>query len=256
VAPRSHRRRDGAGAALWNVSVAALPLDNNIFVYVYGANLKPLQLTSPVIVLSNTPQQPFVVPMILANPSPPSLVQGTVQLVAGPAGLSMTPVNFTLQPNGQVLLAPTLNITSGSPASTTSVSQLFSLRVSYHDVPIQNSGARNFDLHYTAYPDSRYWQTSASAQGVNCFRNITAYGTGKYASYGQCDNINLYQAVTTETSSLGSLGIVFNDKTYFQANTVKGGWNSGVFNASLYPNLLAQKLTAKWSICTPAFIFC
>jgi hypothetical protein len=165
-------------------------------------------------------------------------------------------VNFTLQPNGQVLLAPTLNITSGSPASTTSVSQLFSLRVSYHDVPIQNSGARNFDLHYTAYPDSRYWQTSASAQGVNCFRNITAYGTGKYASYGQCDNGNLYQAVTTETSSLGSLGIVSNDKTYFQPNTVKGGWASGGFNASLYPNLLAQKLTAKWSVCTPAFIFC
>ena len=250
------RDATGTSGILWNVGVAALPLDTNIYVYVSGVDLKPLVLTRPVIIQTNVPQQPFLMPMLIAMPFPPSLVQGTVSLVSGPAGLSMAPVNFTLQPNGQVFLFPTLNITSGSPAATTFVLQNFSLRVSYHDVPILNSGSQTFALHYTVYPESRYWQTNASAQGVNCFRNITVFGTGTYASYGQCDNLNNYQAAVTETSSLGSIGIVFNDKTYFQPNTVKGGWRSGSFNPNSYANLLMQKLAAKWSVCTPFIVFC
>ena len=155
-----------------------------------------LDLVADVSYNPNVPYT-FVVPLLVSYPNPAVPVQGTVQPLSLPAGVSMPSFSFSLAPNQTRDLSFTMSIDRTSAAYLhQELLRQFSLRVSYKTLaaPLA-SRTEDMNLAFTLYPaHPELEQPRPRWAGVRCEESVYLLATGDTTRSGWCDNRNAYTA--------------------------------------------------------------
>jgi len=174
-----------------------------------------------------TPPYTFVVPFLVSYPNPAVTVQGTVQPLSLPAGVSMPTFSFFLGPNQTRDLSFTMSIDRSSTAFVdTEVLRQFSVRVSYKTLAAPfASRTETLNLAFVMYPASQSWSVSGKVGGVECAEWVLLLGTGETTRSGWCDNRNAYTAKVLADGTLVLPKVVY--------DIFSMGWFDGpVFSSS------------------------
>ncbi len=169
----------------------------------------------------------FVVPLFVSYPNPAVAVQGTVQPLSLPPGVSMPTFSFSLGPNQTRDLSFTMSIDRFYAAYTDQeVLRQFSVRVSYKTVAVPlASRTETLSLAFTLYPATQSWSTSAKVGGVQCEESVYLFATGETTRSGWCDNRNAYTAKVLANGTLVLPKVVY--------DIFSMGWFDGpVFSSS------------------------
>lgn len=169
----------------------------------------------------------FVVPLQVSYPNPAVAVQGTVQPLSLPPGVSMQSFAFSLGPNQTRDLSFTMSIDRSATAFTDQeVPRQFSLRVFYKTVGLPlASRTEDLNLAFTMYPSSQSWTASAKVGGVECEQSVYLLSTGETTRSGWCDNRNAYTAQVLANGTLVLPKVVY--------SIFSMGWFDGpVFSSS------------------------
>ena len=214
------------GAWRQDVPILAVPaLKGDIRVTV--ATPEPLlDLVADAYYNPNVPYT-FVLPLLVSYPNPAVTVQGTVQPLSLPPGVSMPSFSFFLAPNQTLDLSFTMSIDRSAAAYTQQeVLRQFSIRVSYRTLaPPLASRAEDLNLAFTLYPGSQSWSTSAKVGGVQCEESVYLFATGETTRSGWCDNRNAYTAKVLADGTLVLPKVVY--------DIFSMGWFDGpVFSSS------------------------
>ena len=169
----------------------------------------------------------FVVPLLVSYPNPAVTVQGTVQPLSLPAGVSMPTFSFFLGPNQTRDLSFTMSIDRSSTAYVDQeVLRQFSVRVSYKTLAAPfASRTETLNLAFVMHPASQSWSASAKVGGVECEESVFLLGTGETTRSGWCDNRNAYTAKVLADGTLVLPKVVY--------DIFSMGWFDGpVFSSS------------------------
>jgi hypothetical protein len=241
--------------SLWSQSMSltaepALPLDS-LYVYVDFPKSGFTVIKPPSYVPGY--KQAFLVPLTLANPSPPAMVKGTVKLLSGPQGLSMPDRSFTLGPNSTLNLVLTLYVASGSPAwSAEYAGQPFRLQVSYHTVPLFASGTTTPSYgHFVLYPGSKHWFAKGNAGPIDCQQDLTLFSTGTLAFSSTCGNYNIFPGKAQVFISLGAtqVGATAFGLAPYERQFVNWSVSSSIYQTK-FTFWQAQPMVMTWKGCT------
>ena len=185
-----------------------------------------LDLAADVFYFPNVPYE-FVVPLQVSYPNPAVSVQGTVQPLSLPPGVSMPSRTFFLPPNGTLDLSFTMSIARSSLAYLNkSVLRQFTIRVSYNTVaaPLA-SRTEVLSLAFTLYPATQSWYVTANVGGVSCAQALYVDAAGVTTRSGWCDNRNAFNARVLADGTLVLPKVVY--------SVFSMGWFDGpVFSSS------------------------
>jgi hypothetical protein len=151
-------------------------------------------------------------------------VQGTVQPVSLPPGVSMAPSSFVLQPGQTANLTFTISIDRQSTSwLQQEVVRDFSVVVTYQTIgPPTASRSEQIDFDFTVRRGSQSWFAKGGGLGVNCQESLVIFSTGVVSRNGVCQDFNLFHAKVFGDGFLGQRKVV--DEVYFL------GW----FNQDFY----------------------
>jgi hypothetical protein len=194
-----------------------------------------------------------LVPLFASNPNPPVAVQGTVQPVSLPPGVSMSASSFMLQPGQTANLSFMISIDRQSLAwLQQEVVRDFSVVVTYQTVgPPAASRSEQVDFDFTVHRGSQSWFAKGGGLGVNCRENLVIFSNGIVSRSGVCEDFNLFHAKVYGDGFLAQRHVVnevyvlgwFNQDFYFFTN-----WVPDIQTDYLYVRGLPLKMI--WTIST------
>jgi hypothetical protein len=199
------------------------------------------------------PAIPRTVQVPLFASDAPVAVQGTVQPVSLPTGVSMAPSSFILQPGQTANISFTISIDRNSLAwIQNEVVRDFSVVVTYQTIGIPPaSRSEQLDFDFTVHSGIQSWLAYGSGLGVNCKEDLTIYSDGTVIRSGRCEDFNAFHAKVFGDGFLAQRYVVnevyflgwFNQDTYYYKN-----WVSDIQTDYLYVRGLPLKMI--WTIST------
>lgn len=198
----------------------------------------PEPLIDRVIEYAYNPNVPFtfLVPFFVSNPNPPQAVKGTVQPLSFPPGVSMSNVNFTLQPQQTLDVSFIVAVDRYSQTWQDMESpQNFSVKVSYQTTSIPlASRSETANFVFTLHPATQSWYASGKAGGVQCAQDLVLYADGTVSRFGWCDNRNFYNAKVIAEGALVLPKVVYD--VYLMGFFDGPQFRSSSFNSSYFKN--------------------
>ena len=176
------------------------------------------------------PQIPRTVQVPLFASDAPVAVQGTVQPVSLPPGVSMAPSSFVLQPGQTANLSFVISIDRQSLSwLQQEVVRDFSVVVTYQTIgPPPASRSEQIDFDFTVRRGSQSWFAKGGGLGVNCREDLVIFSNGIVSRSGLCEDFNAFHAKVFGDGFLAQRQVVnevyflgwFNYDTYFFKNWV------------------------------------
>jgi hypothetical protein len=200
---------------------------------------------------SFNPAIPRTVQVPLFASDAPVAVQGTVQPVSLPTGVSMAPSSFVLQPGQTANLSFTISIDRQAlPWYPYEITRDFSVVVTYQTTGFPTaSRSEQLDFDFTVHSGTQSWLAKGSGLGVNCREDLLIFSDGTVSRSGLCEDFNLYHAKVFGDGFLAQRHIVnevyflgwFNQDFYFFTN-----WVPDIQTDYLYVRTLPLKMI--WTI--------
>jgi len=208
-------------------------IDGGMYIYLS----QPLGTINVIRPPSYTPgvKIPFTLPLTLTCCFPSVDASGTISLTSGPAGVSMTPVNFSIGAGQTTVVPLTIEIDTLGPAwfAADYVGQPFTISLAYHSVPLAAAGTGSGKVQktFTLYPGSKNWSSSGNAGPINCQEDVSLFSNGSIAISSTCGNYNIFPGKAIVDLFLGQSKVF---STAYGLNPYERQYASLSYNSATY----------------------